>query len=370
MLSPLRVGISALDAGLSSMDKRLPWSLGELDAIPKNGFRVFSVFACAGGSTMGYKRAGFDVVGANDIDQEMAQVYRANHRPGSYFLGSVRDLVSQFCSDGIPEPLRGLDILDGSPPCTPFSMAKGAARENDWGKAKSFREGQSTQVLDDLFFVFLRLVDVLRPRVFVAENVSGLALGKAKGYAKEIVRTAREMGYGVRVMKVNASAHGVPQARERLFFLGVRDQAARPLSIPRQARVATVRDAFVGLPTDGDEPDMAEVKPSTLTARLWAESRPRGRPRYFNHAHPEGKMFSHSRLSWCSPSCTVTASANMLHPSRPRFLSIRELFRLGSFPDDFWLNKKTREQARYVVAMSVPPFMMEDISAAIAGQWL
>ncbi len=363
----MRESISALGAGSSSMDKRLSWSLRELDAVPKNGFRVFSTFACAGGSTMGYKRAGFEVVGANDIDEEMAKVYRANHKPSSYFLGSIRDLVDRFRDEGIPEPLQGLDILDGSPPCTPFSFSSGLKRGKDWGKAKAFREGQAVQVLDDLFFVYLDLVGVLRPRAFIAENVVALSMGKAKGYAKEIVQKARKLGYDVRVLKLNSSAHGVPQRRERLFFVGRRDAKAIPLRLAKTQKAVTVREAWSGLRLDKSD-RLCWLKNPSQSRSAWMESAPRGRPRNFRFAFPSGnQMFSHFRLCWDAPSPTVTSAMCLYHPVEPRRLHAKEIFRLGSFPDDFQVYG--REQAGYVVGMSVPPFMIEDLSAAVAEQW-
>ena len=93
---------------------------------------------------MGYKIAGFQVIGANDIDPEMAEVYRANHNPEHYYLKPIGKLVEQFRSEGVPDHLRGLDILDGSPPCSSFSTA--GNREKDWGRDKKFREGQAYQV--------------------------------------------------------------------------------------------------------------------------------------------------------------------------------------------------------------------------------
>ena len=124
---------------------------------------------------MGYKRAGFQVLGNVEIDPQINAVYVKNHHPKYNYLMDLREFNKL---DDIPEELRRLDILDGSPPCSTFSMA--GSREKAWGKEKVFREGQKRQVLDDLFFVFLDTVEKLRPRIVVAENVAGLLLGNAK----------------------------------------------------------------------------------------------------------------------------------------------------------------------------------------------
>ena len=141
------------------------WSLKDLADVPQNGLTVMSTFACGGGSSMGYKRAGCTIVAANDIDPEMAWHYKHNLKPPNYFLCPIGDLLKK----DLPAELFNLDILDGSPPCSTFSMA--GSREKAWGKNKKFREGQATQVLSDLFFDYLNLVERLQPRVAIAENV-------------------------------------------------------------------------------------------------------------------------------------------------------------------------------------------------------
>jgi len=144
------------------------WYLSELKDIKKNNLNVFSCFHCGGGSTMGYKLAGFNVLGGVEIDEEMMNIYRANHKPKfSYQMG-----VQEFNKiENIPEELKNLDILDGSPPCSTFSMA--GKREKKWGKEFKFREGQKYQRLDDLFFHFIQTAKLLQPKIVVAENVKG-----------------------------------------------------------------------------------------------------------------------------------------------------------------------------------------------------
>ena len=141
---------------------------------------------------MGYKLAGFEVLGGVEIDPEMMEVYRSNHRPKHSFLMGVGDF-NQLPREKIPADLFNLDILDGSPPCSSFSMA--GSREKAWGTKKKFREGQTEQVLDDLFFQFLETANILRPKVVVAENVKGLVIGKAKGYVKQIFNMFNIAGY-------------------------------------------------------------------------------------------------------------------------------------------------------------------------------
>ena len=150
------------------------WKLENAE-FKKDKGNVFSCFACGGGSTMGYKLAGFNVLGCNEIDPKMIESYVANHKPKYAFLEPIQTFKLR---DDLPEDLFNLDILDGSPPCSSFSMS--GSREKDWGKEKKFSEGQSLQVLDTLFYDFIDLAEKLQPKVVVAENVTGILKGNAQ----------------------------------------------------------------------------------------------------------------------------------------------------------------------------------------------
>src|ERR1700735_4422041 len=117
------------------------WKLSETEFTKDKG-SVFSTFACGGGSTMGYKLNGFDVIGCNEIDPRMNSVYVKNHNPKFNFLCDIRKLLNIE----LPNELYNLTIFDGSPPCSSFSLA--GNRSKDWGKSKKFKEGQEEQILD------------------------------------------------------------------------------------------------------------------------------------------------------------------------------------------------------------------------------
>jgi len=164
------------------IDIKYEWNLKDTKFTKDKG-KVFSCFSCGGGSTMGYKLAGFDVIGCNEIDKKMMGVYKANHNPKLSYLESITTFKYR---DDLPDELYNLDILDGSPPCSSFSIA--GNREKDWGKDKKFREGQAEQVLDTLFFDFIDLAKKLKPKVVIAENVKGLLMGNAIDYVKKIYK--------------------------------------------------------------------------------------------------------------------------------------------------------------------------------------
>ena len=193
----------------------------------KNGLRVFSCFACGGGSTMGYKLAGCEVLGCCEIDPKMNEVYIKNHNPKHNFLMDIREF-NKLPNEQIPEELFYLDILDGSPPCTTFSMA--GEREESWGKKKKFREGQAEQTLDDLSFVFIDTVAKLKPKCVIMENVEGLLLGEAWTYVQEIYRQFKAIGYQVKHWLCKGEQMGIPQKRHRVFFVALRNDNSYDLA--------------------------------------------------------------------------------------------------------------------------------------------
>ena len=340
------------------------WNLSDLKHVPQNGLKVMSTFACGGGSSMGYKRAGCEIVAANDIDPEMAWHYKRNLNPPNYFLCPIRDLLTA----DLPPELFDLDILDGSPPCSTFSMA--GSREKAWGKDKHFREGQAKQVLSDLFFDYLDLVERLKPRVAIAENVKGMILGNAKGYTKMVMARFREIGYRPQLFLLNGADCGVPQRRERVFFVAIRDDIkAAPLKLAPKHRWISAGEATVDLQVLTAE-EVQDTKGTVTDDRFWSGTglgqnyvaacmKLRGKPSFFNHC----------RLDPESPSPTVTSNPHLLmHWASPRRFSFREWKRLGSFPDDY--HAKTDKIGKYMIGMSVPPKMTEQVARAVIDQWL
>lgn len=206
-----------MQLSLFEKTKSNDWKWSFKDYPKKNGLKVFSCFACGGGSTMGYKLAGCDVIGDLEIDPRMNKVYVENHHPKYNFLMDIRDFNKK---DDLPEELFDLDVLDGSPPCSTFSMA--GQREDAWGVEKKFREGQKEQTLDDLLFVFIDTVAKLRPKVAIMENVEGLMLGNAWKYVQQIYTKFNQIGYKVKHWLLKGENMGVPQTRHRVFFIATR----------------------------------------------------------------------------------------------------------------------------------------------------
>ena len=332
------------------------WNLADA-YMPKDAGSVFSCFACAGGSTMGYKLAGFDVIGCNEIDPKVAAVYIKNHKPKHKFICSIRDMLDK----DLPDELYNLDILDGSPPCTSFSTA--GVRDRDWGKEKKFSEGQALQRLDDLFFEFIALAKRLQPKIVIAENVMGMVKGKARGYVKEVIQAYKEAGYTTQLFRLNAAQMGVPQARQRVFFVSRRNGLELdPIRLRFNEKPITFGDVTGwGLKPSGERLTM----PPKVFA-LWKKCK---QGNSLSSVHPKGNYFTHTKMSNKKPAPTLIAAtgSTVTHPTEPRMLSYAEWCACSSFPQDYSFKN---QDPRWFMGMSVPPFMVQRIALEVRKQWL
>ena len=336
------------------------WNLADGYIMPRNGYKVFSTFACGGGSTMGYKLAGFEMLGICEIDPQMARIYKQNHNPKMVYLEDIRVFRKR---EDLPVELFNLDILDGSPPCSSFSTA--GNREKDWGKEKQFREGQAKQRLDDLFFEYIALVKRLQPKVAVAENVSGLLKGAAKGYVKEIQTAFNKAGYDLQVFLFNAASMGVPQKRQRSFFIARRsDLKLQPLKCNFDDKPIT----FGQVRKEGD----AEYKQPTLyDLNVWKHRQPSDKSYADVNLRLTGKGSNfNSMFIYDNGVCNTIAASNgnsLAVVYSNRYMSVRELKCCGTFPQDYDFMDA---DPKYVIGMSVPPVMTARIAEQIQWQWL
>jgi len=340
-----------------------PWFLKDLKSgklgAPKLNKKVLSCFCCGGGSTMGYKLAGYDVLGGVEIDPEMQNIYVKNHNPKYMFKMGVGDF-NKLPREKIPDELFDLDILDGSPPCSSFSMA--GSREKKWGVEKKFREGQAKQVLDDLFFTFIETAKLLQPKVVVAENVKGLIQGNARGYVKEIFKGLKDAGYdNVQLFLLNSSKMGVPQRRERTFF--VANRLGKKLKLDFDEKEISVLEAFSSIEKINYK---GKDYSKSSMVKYWEQCLP---GESFSKYHPKGSLFGQTKLPKHKPVGTLTSKDYQYWSNEtPRGLSKHECFILQSYPQDYLV--KNDAEAKYICGMSVPPFMTQRLSLEIYKQIL
>lgn len=346
----------------SNSTHRFPyiWNLSDLKKVKKNGKSVFSFFSCGGGSSMGYKLAGFDVIGNCEIDTVINELYVQNNHPEFNYSMDIRKFV-EIPDSELPEELFNLDILDGSPPCSTFSMA--GEREDAWGKKKTFREGQAEQILDDLFFWYIKAVKKLKPKIFVAENVKGLILGNAKGYVNQIIREMDLAGYKTQIFLLNAASMGVPQRRERVFFIGFR----------KDLKLGELKLKFTEAPIRYQEfmdDDIIELNKDTAMYQRWRCRKRSDKSIGDTVKRTEGGKisgFTQSYIRGKEVARTLTAGSRPLRFDKPGFITDKDVITIQSFPQDYDF---CGQDPCYVCGMSVPPVMMANIATEVYDQWL
>lgn len=339
-------------------------SMADIRRLKPNGFTVASTFSGCGGSSLGYRMAGYSVLYANEFIEAAREAYSLNCSDSTVVDGrDIRTVTGEDILAKIGKSPGELDLLDGSPPCASFSTA--GKRQKHWGKVKEYSDG--AQRTDDLFFEFVRILRSIQPRVFVAENVSGLVKGAAKGYFLDILAALKGAGYGVECRLLDAKWLGVPQSRQRTIFIGVRSDLKVDPKFPKPLPFFySLRDAIpeIGRPKE-------KIDPETDISRFaigqeWETLRPgRASEKYFN-------------LVRCSPDLpapTVCALhggasvASITHPFQKRKFSIDELKRICSFPSDFKLSGSYQQQWERL-GRAVPPLMMFQIAKTIEKEIL
>jgi len=301
---------------------------------------VISLFAGCGGSSLGYSRAGFKELLAIDFDKNAVETFRLNFPDVPCWQEDISKIsgrkIMSFCRIRKGE----LGLLDASPPCQGFSLC-GKRRVND--------------SRNDLFMEFVRLVKELKPKVFVMENVTGMIKGRMKGRFIEIMNILKALPYQVKCKIMNSMYYGVPQSRERLIWIGLRNDLKKEPSFPvPQKRKIPAREALVGLPEDNSR-TLKE-----LGLEIWTKCRP---GETFDRYHPKGYWFNGRKINPYKPCPTVEKTVipggggGLFHWAYPRSLNIAELKRLSSFPDDFKLIGRFREQWARIGNAVMPKFM-------------
>lgn len=306
---------------------------------------------------MGYKLAGYDCLGGCELDPNVAETYKRNLNPKIFFNMDIRDF-NRMDNSQLPEELFNLDILDGSPPCTTFSMA--GLREKTWGKEKHFREGQKKQRLDDLVFVYCDTIDKLKPKVCILENVEGIIKGSAISYAREIVQRLTNSGYKVQVFNLQAAVMGVPSKRKRVFFIGLRKEFNLP---PLRMQFSEEPILFKDIKDNLGRP----IGKETQTYWLWLRRKPSDKNLGDIYQRELGKDARFNALLNRDGFTmnTIAANGDLIHWSEPVYASDTEIIKALSFPQDYQC-----ANPRFYVGMSVPPVMMAQIATKINEQWL
>ena len=331
----------------------------EIRATPPNGLTVASTFSGAGGSCLGYRMAGYRVAWANEFTEASAFLYAANADPDTILdRRDVRKIESSEILEATGLEVGELDVLDGSPPCDSFSLA--GKREAGWGKEKLY-SGGVFQRTDDLFVEYIRLVRELRPRAFVAENVTGLLVGKARGYFKEILAALDACGYAVKARVLDAQWLGVPQTRQRVIFIGVRRDLGFEASWPRPLpyRYSTAEAC----------PWIKRITHDTRGLFSTGEFTHRPAPAILGYKNAFDYVVLEDRPLSRSERAGLRSGELGTKPKkndRGRRLSIAECKRICGFPDDFKMDGPFKHSWR-ALGMSVPPPMARAVVETLRG---
>ncbi len=318
--------------------------------------KVFSCFSGGGGSSIGYKIAGFDVVGFSEIDKKQAEIYQKNMKVKFPFVGNMRELLTAE----LPKELYNLDILDGSPPCSTFSLV--GLRDKVWGKEKKFREGQELQILDTLYFDFAHLAGRLRPKILISENVPAMLTRQSIHYVTKVYEIMQEYGYTVGHYVLPMEKMGVPQIRKRLFIIAVRNDI-----IPNENTIFFKEKKYCNLNLRlqfNENPivfgcfrslhgaDSTERAGQILKYRKktdkWVSDIIK-RVTGIRDRYTEG-IVSDNQVSYA-----ITATSPMWRMFDGKLLSVQDMITASTFPQDFDCINNSVSNVRYVVGMSVPP---------------
>lgn len=329
----------------------IEWRMSDALKVPKHGYKVFGTFVCGGGSTMGYKLAGYDHLGGVEFTEHYGKVYQKNHNPKYFYLEDIRKFNER---EDLPPELYNLDLLDGSPPCAAFSTS--GAREKLWGKESEY-EGKK-QVKDDLVYVYCDTIEKLIPKVFILENVSGLMKGNAKSYLKNVVSRLSEK-YSVQVFLLYAASMGIPQIRNRVFVIGHRKDLALPklkLDFECSQVGFGITKKYWG--NGGDSIERYAIGKEWDNVTIGGNS-----DKYFNlyKPHPDKPCFT------ITEGASGQTTASVCHPYQKRKLNVDEVRMLCTFPFDYNFMDVPPVS---IMGRSVLPVMMANISHQIYIQWL
>lgn len=318
-------------------------------------FNVVSTFCGPGGSTYGYKQAGLNVVTSLDyapsgFSNKIIETYRSNHDS---------DLIVQDAREIDPERLEKnsnpeIDILDGSPPCSPFSTSN---TKVNWGDHKS-------GTLFDTYTYWLR---ELQPKVFVAENVPGLAEGKNKGYFNLLLQNMREAGYKVNCQKIKPRFLGAGHRRERLIFIGVRkDLELNPPKVKPSSKPRTVSESLQNI--QNTEKQLNQAKDTLEKQKTSKTMKKMGQGETLSD-YIDNYGYTFHRLHEDKPAPTMTASSIIIHPTENRCITIPELKAIIGIPQSYNLTGSYHQKWECGIRC-LPPELIQNVGKAVKTQIL
>lgn len=343
--------------------------------------KVIDLFAGVGGLSLGFEMSGFDVVVANEYDASIAAAYSKNHKNTKMIVG---DITSLNLKDTFGKYVGEIDVVIGGPPCQGFSQK---------GQRKTINDERNF-----LFKYYVAVVELVKPRYFVMENVPNLLTAEKGFFRKEIEELFNKLGYSLKYDVLNAADYGVPQSRRRAFIIGKLNDKAPSLPLPKKEKV-TIWDAISDLAFlesgEGVEEQEYRNPPESEYQRLMRKNS----EKLYNHVVTKHSKVALERLALIPPnagkevlpkehltksiysgtwtrmckdevSVTITtrfdtpSSGKFTHPFLNRAITVREAARIQSFPDDFHFIGTKGSQMKQV-GNAVPPLLALAIAEVI-----
>lgn len=323
--------------------------------------KLLSLFSGCGGLDLGFEKAGFEIPIANEFDKTIWETYMVNHPDTQLIKGDIRNIKSEDFPDGI-------DGIIGGPPCQSWSEA---------GSLKGINDSRGK-----LFYDYIRILKDKQPKFFLAENVSGMLARRHSQAVKNIIEMFKDCGYNVSVNLVNAKDYGVAQERKRVFFIGFRNDLKIDFSFPEgstkdNSKKITLKDIIWNL---------RETAVPALE-RNFHNPNAINNNEYFIGAYSPIFMSRNRVKAWQEQAFTVQASGRQcqLHPQAPKMvkigkndcrfvegyehlyrrMSIREIARVQSFPDDFKFIYENTNDAYKMIGNAVPVNLAYEIAVSI-----
>jgi len=334
--------------------------------------RAIDLFCGCGGLTLGLKQAGFDVVGAVEIDNLAVETYRANHSEVHVWEEDIEGLTVARVKRKLGLKKGELELLAGCPPCQGFSTMRTLN-----GGYEIYDER------NDLINQFMRFVEGLGPKTVMMENVPGLADDRR---FKKFCRKLEELGYVLNHAVLDAADYGVPQRRKRLILLAGK---GKKIEFAKKAARRTVADAISGMKPAGESGDPLHDLPERRTLRIkrLIEKIPKnggsrkdlGKQGQLKcHKRCDGFKDVYGRMAWdkvaptITSGCTNPSKGRFLHPEENRAITLREAALLQTFPEEYCFpHKKGKGKNALMIGNALPVefirrhaemFIKEDVS--------
>jgi len=380
------------------------YTLDDLEkSAARKRFTYISFFAGGGGSSCGYKLAGGDCKFVNEFQQVAVDTYLANWPGTPHICGDIKNVTGKQIMEMTGLKVGELDILDGSPPCPPFSMS--GTKKKGWNKEKT-AYGMKQQNIEDLTWEMIRIAGEMKPKVIICENVKGLTMDYAIDHLNRMVADFEALGYSTTYKVLNGIHFGVPQKRQRVFIVSVRDDVLDDIGMnwmllsslyPEPAdEEPTLEQAIGDLRFDNENSVEAHELRETMKKSAkykWLKRLPKNPDKVVSVgddvvgpwyekviAHrkkwgksiPEAKhsFYQSRRVPWHQASHTLseqglmTSLAVHLHAEEDRVYTTKEAKRIMTLPEDYVLTGTLNEKLARIGLM-VAPFMMKYLAESI-----